>query len=141
MEDVRELLAEYGQCHSTDLSESDRHRLLRDVVVALIRRTDAEATVDHRAPEMPAVFFELAGRDYAITVVSASGPDVAEAARAAVRVRDQGGFAQGVRWVLVCARTPAQGRAQIIVHCTGGACSLTRITWRQPCAGLPRSRR
>ncbi|ATW46672.1 hypothetical protein [Streptomyces peucetius] len=95
--------------HSTELSESDRHRLLGDVVVALIRRTDEEATVDYRAPDEPAVFFELAGRDYAITVVSASGPDVAAAARVAVRARDQRGLGPGVRWVLVCARTP--GRA------------------------------
>ncbi|MFF4827466.1 protein kinase domain-containing protein [Streptomyces sp. NPDC001204] len=109
MEDIRELLAEYGQCHSTELSESDRHRLLGDVVVALIRRTDEEATVDYRVPDEPAVFFELDGRDYAITVLSASGPDVPEAARAAVRARDQRGLGPGVRWVLVCARTP--GRA------------------------------
>ncbi|MGV9401717.1 protein kinase domain-containing protein [Streptomyces sp. NPDC003667] len=109
MEDVRELLAEYGQCHSTELSEPDRHRLLVDVVIALIRRTDEEATVDHRAPDEPTVFFELAGRDYAITVTSASGPDVAKAARAAARARDQRGLGPGVRWVLVCARTP--GRA------------------------------
>ncbi|MEU2901212.1 protein kinase domain-containing protein [Streptomyces sp. NPDC001273] len=106
MEDVRELLAEYGQCHSTELSEPDRHRLLVDVVIALIRRTDEEATVDHRAPDEPTVFFELAGRDYAITVTAASGTDVAESARAAVRAREQQDLGQGVRWVLVCARTP-----------------------------------
>lgn len=106
MEDVRELLAEYGQCHSTELSEPDRHRLLVDVVIALIRRTDEEATVDHRAPDEPTVFFELAGRDDAITVTAASGTDVAESARAAVRAREQQDLGQGVRWVLVCARTP-----------------------------------
>ncbi len=109
MEDVRELLAEYGQCHGTELSESDRHRLLGEVVAVLIRRTDEEATLDFRGPYEPAVFFELAGRDYAVTLVSVSGPDVAEAARAAVRARDQRSLGSAVRWVLVCARTP--GRA------------------------------
>lgn len=106
MEDVRELLAEYGQCHSDEVSERDRHQLLVNVVAALIRRTDAEATVDYHSADDPAVFFELAGRDYAITVTTASGPDVAEAARAAVRALGQRGLGPGVRWVLVCARTP-----------------------------------
>lgn len=106
MEDVRELLAEYGQCHSDEVSERDRHRLLVNVVAALIRRTDAEATVDYHSPDDPAVFFELAGRDYVITVTAASGSDVAESARAAVRALDQRDLPPGVRWVLVCARTP-----------------------------------
>ncbi|MFI9829609.1 hypothetical protein ACIHIX_18190 [Streptomyces sp. NPDC051913] len=78
MEDVRELLAEYGQCHSDEVSDEDRHRLLVNVVAALIRRTDAEAMVDYRSPDEPAVFFELAGRDYVITVTAASGIDVAD---------------------------------------------------------------
>ncbi|MEH0515260.1 hypothetical protein QBC31_31850 [Streptomyces sp. B21-079] len=107
MDDVRELLAEYGQCHSDEVSEPDRHRLLVNVVAALIRRTDAEATVDYHSPDDPAVFFELAGRDYLITVTAASGTDVAESARAAVRALDQRDLPPGVRWVLVCARTPA----------------------------------
>lgn len=106
MEDVRELLAEYGQCHSEEVSERDRHQLLVNVVAALIRRTDADATVDYHSPDDPAVFFELAERDYAITVTTASGTDVAEAARAAVRALDRRGLGPGVRWVLVCARTP-----------------------------------
>ncbi|MDX3694945.1 protein kinase [Streptomyces europaeiscabiei] len=105
MEDVRELLAEYGQCHSDEVPEQDRHRLLVDVVAALIRRTDAEVTVDYRSPDEPAVFFELAGRDYAISVTAASGTDVAESARAAVQGLEQRNLGPGVRWVLVCART------------------------------------
>ncbi|MFG2425088.1 protein kinase [Streptomyces sp. NPDC048448] len=106
MEDVRQLLAEYGQCHSDEVSEQDRHRLLVDVVAALIRGTDAGATVDYTSPDEPAVFFELAGRDYAITVTTASGTDAMESARAAVRAFDQRDLGPGVRWVLVCARTP-----------------------------------
>ncbi|WP_328625638.1 protein kinase [Streptomyces sp. NBC_00353] len=106
MEDVRELLAEYGQCHSDEVSARDRHRLLVNVVAALIRHTEAEATVDYHSPDDPAVFFELAGRDYAITVTAASGTDAAESARAAVRALDQRDLGPGVRWVLVCARTP-----------------------------------
>jgi hypothetical protein len=106
MKDVRELLAEYGQCHSDEVSARDRHRLLVNVVAALIRHTDAEATVDYHSPDDPAVFFELAGRDYAITVTAASGTDAAESARAAVRALDQRDLGPGVRWVLVCARTP-----------------------------------
>lgn len=50
MEDVRELLAEYGQVHSDELPEADRHRLLVDVVAALIRRTDPDATLVYRSP-------------------------------------------------------------------------------------------
>ncbi|MCX4826585.1 serine/threonine protein kinase [Streptomyces sp. NBC_01142] len=107
MEDVRELLAEYGQAHSDELSEQDRYRLLVEVVASLIRRTDPDATVAHRSTDEPAVFFELAGRDYAITVTTASGDDAAEAARAAVQARERD-LGQGVRWVLVCARAAGQ---------------------------------
>ncbi|MFJ9379294.1 protein kinase [Streptomyces sp. NPDC101455] len=106
MEDVRELLAEYGQCHSDEVPEQDRIRHLVDVVAALIRRTDAEATVDYRSPDEPAVFFELAGRDYAITVTAGSDTNAAASARAAVRALAQRDLGTGVRWVLVCARTP-----------------------------------
>lgn len=104
MDGVRELLAEYGQVHDDEVAEPDRHRLLVDVVAALIRRTDPEATVDHRPPDEPAVFFELAGRDYALTVTTASGTAVAEAAAAAMRAHDCV-TGQGARWVLLCART------------------------------------
>lgn len=120
MEDVRELLAEYGQCHSDEVSERDRHQLLVNVVAALIRRTDAEATVDYHSPDDPAVFFELAGRDYAITVTAASGKNVAESARAAVRALDQRDLGPGVRWVLVCARTPG-GAVDDSLHAVLGA--------------------
>ncbi|WP_331752801.1 protein kinase (plasmid) [Streptomyces sp. NBC_00637] len=105
MEDVRELLAEYGQCHGDEVPEQDRHHLLVDVVAALIRRTDAEATVDYRSQDAPAVFFELDGRDYAITVTAASGTDAAESARAAVQALEQRDLGPGVRWILVFART------------------------------------
>ncbi|MFI8521004.1 serine/threonine-protein kinase [Streptomyces sp. NPDC085481] len=107
MEDVRELLADYGQVHSDELPEQDRHQLLVDVVAALIRRTDPGATVAHRAPDAPAVHFELSGRDYAITVTTAVGEAAATAARAAVagRERDLG---PGVRWVLIYARASGQ---------------------------------
>ncbi|MEU8437746.1 hypothetical protein AB0F18_33575 [Streptomyces sp. NPDC029216] len=106
MEDVRALLAEYGQLRGDGLSAADRHRLLVDVVAALVRRTDAEAVVDHGSPEEPAVYFELAGRDYAVTVTSASGTDAVDAARAAVRARECAEIRPGERWVLVCAATP-----------------------------------
>ncbi|MER8119159.1 serine/threonine-protein kinase [Streptomyces sp. NPDC094031] len=107
MEDVREVLAEYGQVHGDEMLEQDRHRLLVDVVAALIRRTDPDATLVHRSPSEPAVFFELAGRDYAITVTTAAGEDAATAARVAVAARERD-LAPGVRWVLICAR--ATGR-------------------------------
>ncbi|WP_127452976.1 serine/threonine-protein kinase [Streptomyces sp. B29(2018)] len=107
MEDVRELLAEYGQVHGEELLEQDRHRLLVDVVAALVRRTDPEATLVHRSPSEPAVFFELAGRDYAITVTTAAREDAATAARTAVTARERD-LAPGTRWVLICAR--ATGR-------------------------------
>ncbi|WP_330309918.1 protein kinase domain-containing protein, partial [Streptomyces sp. NBC_00589] len=99
----------YGQCHNSELPEQVRQQLLVKVVTALIRRTDADATVDQRAPDEPAVFSELAGRDYVITVTAASGPDVVATARATVRAFDEQGLGPGVRRVLVCARTP--GRA------------------------------
>ncbi|WP_328580458.1 serine/threonine-protein kinase [Streptomyces sp. NBC_00370] len=107
MEDVRELLAEYGQVHSDELLEHDRHRLLVEVVAALIRRTDPEATLAHRSPDELAVFFELAGRDYAITVSAAAGGAAAESARAAVRARERD-LGPGVRWILLCARAASQ---------------------------------
>ncbi|MEV0442955.1 serine/threonine-protein kinase [Streptomyces spectabilis] len=106
MEEVRELLAEYGQVHSGELSEPDRYRLLVDVVAALVRRTDPGATVACRSPKEPTVFFELAGRDYAITVTTARGDEAAEAARAAVRARERAG--RDARWVLVCASVLGQ---------------------------------
>ncbi|WP_107469010.1 serine/threonine-protein kinase [Streptomyces griseiscabiei] len=107
MEDVRELLAEYGQVHTAELLEQDRHRLLVDVVAALIRRTDPEATAVHRSPHEPAVFFELAGRDYAITVTTAVGADAATAARIAVTARERD-LGPAARWVLICARATGQ---------------------------------
>ncbi|MFG2211979.1 protein kinase [Streptomyces sp. NPDC048638] len=145
MDDVRELLAEYGQIHSDELSERDRHHLLVDVLSALIRRTDPDATSVHRSPDEPAVFFELAGRDYALTVTTAAGDHVGEAARAAVRAqtRDLG---QGTRWVLVCAGLagpdlddavsnvlPAQGVVLDRDHLEAAVCGLV------PLASLIRS--
>lgn len=107
MEDIRELLAEYGQVHSDELLEHDRHRLLADVVAALIRRTDPDMTVVHRAPDEPTAYFELAGRDYAITVTTAVGEEAAEAACAAVVARERD-LGPGVRWVLIYARAAGQ---------------------------------
>ncbi|NSL43660.1 serine/threonine-protein kinase [Streptomyces sp. 8P21H-1] len=107
MQDVRELLAEYGQAHSDELPGEDRHRLLVDVVAALIRRTDPDATLVYRAPYEPAVFFELAGRDYAITVTTAVGEDAVTTARVAMTARERG-LEPGVRWVLICARATGQ---------------------------------
>ncbi|MFJ6752414.1 serine/threonine-protein kinase [Streptomyces sp. NPDC091266] len=107
MEDVRELLAEYGQVHSDELPAQDRYRLLVEVVAALIRRTDPDATLVHRSSDEPAVFFELAGRDYAITVSAAAGDDTPEAARDAVRARERD-LGPGVRWILLCARVTGQ---------------------------------
>ncbi|MFD5482881.1 hypothetical protein [Streptomyces hawaiiensis] len=121
MEDVRELLAEYGQCHSSELSEQERQQLLVEVVAALVRRTDADVSVVWRAPDEPAIFSEVAGRDYAITVTSVSGPDVAAAARAAVRGCDQRELGAGVRWVLVCARTPGRAVDDDLRAALGGA--------------------
>ncbi|MGA5881161.1 serine/threonine-protein kinase [Streptomyces cellulosae] len=107
MQEVRELLAEYGQVHSDELPEADRHRLLVDVVAALIRRTDPDATLVYRSPYEPAVFFELDGRDYAITVTTAVGEEAATAARVAVTARERE-LGAGVRWVLICARAAGQ---------------------------------
>lgn len=107
MDDIRGLLAEYGQVHSDELPEQDRHRLLVDVVAALIRRTDPDMTVVHRAPDEPTAYFELAGRDYAITVTTAGGDEAGEAARAAVVARERD-LGPGVRWVLIYARAAGQ---------------------------------
>ncbi|MFF9436753.1 protein kinase [Streptomyces sp. NPDC014735] len=107
MEDVRELLAEYGQVHGDELPEQDRHRLLVDVVAALVRRTDPDATLVYREHYEPAVFFELDGRDYAITVTTAKGLAVATAARDAVTARERD-LAPAVRWALVYARAAGQ---------------------------------
>ncbi|HBF82492.1 MAG TPA: hypothetical protein DD420_21945 [Streptomyces sp.] len=107
MDDVRELLAEYGQVHSDKLAEPDRHRLLVDVVAALVRRTDPDATLVHRSPHEPAVYFELDGRDYAVTVTDAWGLAVATAARDAVAARERD-LAPGVRWALIYARASGQ---------------------------------
>ncbi|MEV7156969.1 serine/threonine-protein kinase [Streptomyces misionensis] len=107
MQDVRELLAEYGQVHSDELPEQDRHRLLVDVVAALIRRSDPDATLVYRSPDQPAVFFELAGRDYAITVTAAAGEDAVTAADVAVTARKRD-LEPGVRWVLIYARAAGQ---------------------------------
>ncbi|MEU4080423.1 serine/threonine-protein kinase [Streptomyces venezuelae] len=140
MEDVRELLAEYGQVHSDELPEQDRHRLLVDVVAALIRRTDPEATLVYRSPYEPAVFFELAGRDYAITVTTAVGEDATAAARVAVTARERD-LGPGVRWVLIFARAAgheigdalsADLRAQGVLldrdHLEAAVCGLAPLT-------------
>ncbi|MBQ0890044.1 serine/threonine protein kinase [Streptomyces sp. RM72] len=140
MEDVRELLAEYGQVHSDELPEADRHRLLVDVVAALIRRTDPEATLVYRSPYEPAVFFELAGRDYAITVTTAVGEDATAAARVAVTARERD-LGPGVRWVLIFARAAgheigddlsADLRAQGVLldrdHLEAAVCGLAPLT-------------
>ncbi|MDH6502451.1 serine/threonine-protein kinase [Streptomyces sp. SAI-149] len=140
MEHVRELLAEYGQVHSDELPEQDRYRLLVDVVTALIRRTDPDATPVYRSPYEPAVFFELAGRDYAITVTTAVGEDVATAARVAVTARERD-LGAGVRWVLICARAASQEigaemsavlRTQGVLldrdHLEAAVCDLAQLT-------------
>lgn len=140
MEDVRELLAEYGRVHSDALPEQERHRLLVDVVAALIRRSDPDATAVYRSPYEPAVFFELAGRDYAITVTTAVGKDVATAARVAVTARERD-LVAGVRWVLICARAAGQEigaevsavlRAQGVLldrdHLEAAVCDLVPLT-------------
>ncbi|MFH8582579.1 serine/threonine-protein kinase [Streptomyces zaomyceticus] len=140
MEDVRELLAEYGQVHSDELADQQRHRLLVDVVAALIRRADPDATLVHRSPAEPAVYFELAGRDYAITVTTAVGEAAVTAARAAVTARERD-LGPGVRWVLICARAAGQDigdeasavlRAQGVLldrdHLEAAVCGLLPLT-------------
>jgi hypothetical protein len=140
MEDVRELLAEYGQVHSDELPEQDRHRLLVHVVAALIQRTDPDATLAYRSSSEPAVFFELAGRDYAITVTTAAGKDAVIAARVAVTARERD-LGPGVRWVLICARATGQEigddasavlRAQGVLldrdHLEAAVCDLVQLT-------------
>ncbi|MBG7704794.1 hypothetical protein HCJ76_43725 [Streptomyces sp. MC1] len=140
MEDVRELLAEYGQVHNDELPEQDRHRLLVDVVAALILRTDPDATLVYRSPYEPAVFFELAGRNYAITVTTAVGEDAASAARVAMTARERD-LVPGTRWVLICARAACQEigddvsavlRAQGVLlgrdHLEAAVCDLAPLT-------------
>ncbi|MFE7485105.1 protein kinase [Streptomyces sp. NPDC057552] len=140
MEDVRELLAEYGQVHGEELLEQDRHRLLVDVVAALVRRTDPDATHVYRSPYEPAVFFELAGRDYAITVTTAVGEAMTAAARVAVTARERD-LGPGVRWVLIFARAAgheivddlsAELRARGVLldrdHLEAAVCGLAPLT-------------
>ncbi|WP_225652069.1 hypothetical protein [Streptomyces pseudogriseolus] len=73
----------------------------------LIRRTDLNATLVYRSPYEPAVFFELAGRDYAITVATAVGKDVITDAQVTLTARERD-LAPGVRWVLIYARVTGQ---------------------------------
>ncbi|MFC9931878.1 hypothetical protein [Streptomyces sp. NPDC127190] len=74
-------------------------------MAALIRRTDPDATLVYRSPYEPAVFFELAERNYAITVTTAAGEDAVTAARVAVTARERD-LGPGVRWALKTGTPP-----------------------------------
>ncbi|GAA3778115.1 protein kinase [Streptomyces chiangmaiensis] len=69
MDEVRELLAEYGQWAADDTaSVRDRARQLAGVVADLLRRTGPAAAVQvSQAGGVPAVLFDFEGRDYLVS--------------------------------------------------------------------------
>ncbi|MFC9529026.1 protein kinase [Streptomyces sp. NPDC056975] len=109
MDEVQELLAEYGQWAKDDMASSvERAQRLAELVAALLRRTVSPAAVQVRdVGEAPAVSFDHEGRDY---LVSCTVDDVAIRGGTISRIVRAAGLAGRpgeMRWAhLSWTRTP-----------------------------------
>jgi hypothetical protein len=100
VDEVHELLAEYGQCAKDETASSrERARRLADLVAGVLRRTLPPAAVQViNLGEFPQVSFDFEGRDY---LVSLAVGDMVGLTTYPYPLRDAGLSPADVRWALL----------------------------------------